>query len=287
MRETSIGAALRTLTARFRDAGLGTPALDARLLVMHATGLRLEVLVTAPERPLRPADAEVLEALAGRRLQGEPVARLLGRREFWGLDFDLSPSVLVPRPDTESLVEAALAWADRRGPGDAPLRIADLGTGSGCLLAALLVELPGAWGLGVDLSLEACCTARGNLARHGLLARAAVVRGDWMAALALGFDLVVSNPPYVRRAALGALAPEVARFDPQLALDGGPDGLVAYRALIPQAAHRLRPGGLLALEVGQGQSEAVTRLAEAAGLTVADVRSDLAGVPRVVAAVQS
>ena len=275
------------LARRFREAGLDSPALDARLLVMHATGSSLESLMTAPERPLGPEEAERLDALARRRLRGESTARLLGRKEFWGLDFVLSPATLVPRPDTETLVEVALDWASARELREAPLALADLGTGTGCILAALLRELPRAWGVGVDLSEAACRTARLNMASHRLLDRAGIVCGNWMAALGGGFDLVVSNPPYIEGAALAALRPEVRQFDPALALDGGPDGFGAYRALIPQAAARLRPGGLLGLEVGQGQSREVARLAEAAGLTIAEVRRDLASMQRIIAGCRS
>ena len=276
--------ALRALAGRFRAAGLDTPALDARLLLMHAAGLSLEAVLTAPERVLGAAEAERLEALARRRLEGEPVARLLGTKEFWGLEFRLSPATLVPRPETESLVAAALDWADGRGLRQAPLRIADLGTGTGCVLTALLTELGRARGVGVDLSEDACRTARRNLARHGLLGRALTVRGDWTAPLAPGFDLIVSNPPYVRNPDLEGLPAEVRGFDPPLALDGGPDGLAAYRVLIPAAFSSLRPGGFLAVEVGQGQAGDVVRLAELSGFAPTEVRADLASVQRIVAA---
>ena len=251
---------------------------------MHAAGLSLEAVLTAPERVLGAAEAERLEALARRRLQGEPVARLLGTKEFWGLEFRLSPATLVPRPETESLVAAALDWADGRGLRQAPLRIADLGTGTGCVLTALLTELGRARGVGVDLSEDACRTACRNLARHGLLGRALTVRGDWTAPLAPGFDLIVSNPPYVRSPDLDGLPAEVRGFDPPLALDGGPDGLAAYRVLIPAAFSSLRPGGFLAVEIGQGQAGDVVRLAELSGFAPTEVRADLASVQRIVAA---
>ena len=251
---------------------------------MHAAGLSLEAVLTAPERVLDPAAAERLDALARRRVRGEPVARLLRTKEFWGLEFRLSPATLVPRPETETLVEAALDWADRRGLRRAPLRLADLGTGTGCVLAALLTELTHAHGIGVDLGEEACRTARQNLARHGLLGRGAIVRGNWTAPLAADLDLIVSNPPYVRRPDLEALPAEVLNFDPALALDGGPDGLAAYRTLIPAAHAILRPGGLLAVEVGHGQADAVARLVAAAGFAPPDIRADLASVQRIVAA---
>lgn len=277
----TIGEALAEAARRLRAAGIDSPWREARLLVGIAAGVGPEVIVGHPERALPAEAAARLEPLLRRRCAGEPASRLAGRREFWSLPFLLSPDTLDPRPDSETVVEAALAaLPDRR----APLALLDLGTGSGCLLLALLSELPAAVGVGVDASEGACRTARANAAALGLARRAAFVVADWAAPLGGQFDLVVSNPPYVSDAEMAALAPEVARFDPPRALAGGPDGLDAYRRLAPALAGLLRPGGLAVLEVGRGQAPAVAALLRAAALTVRAARRDLAGVERAVLA---
>lgn len=212
-----------------------------------------------------------------RRLAREPVHRILGRRAFWTLDLAISPAVLDPRPDSETLVEAALALAPRPCA-----RVLDLGTGSGALLCALLTEWPEASGLGVDRSVEACRVARRNVEACGCGARALVVAGDWGAALAGPFDVVVSNPPYIRSDDIAGLDPEVRDHDPALALDGGADGLAAYRAIAPLAARLLAPGGLLAVEVGWTQGEDVAGLLAQAGFGEVGRRRDLGGHDRVV-----
>jgi release factor glutamine methyltransferase len=228
-----------------------------------------------------PDESNRLEALATRRLNGEPVARILGHKEFWGLALQLSPATLVPRPDTETVVELALQTV-RAAPPRA-LRIADLGTGTGAILLALLHELPDAFGVGTDISLAALEIARGNSASLGLASRSAFVVCNYASALASGFDLIVSNPPYIRSAEIAGLASEVRDHDPRAALDGGDDGLAAYRALIPQAAALLGPGGTLIVEAGQGQSGPIEALMTAAGLTThAGAKTDLAGILRAV-----
>lgn len=224
------------------------------------------------------AAAAGLAQLAARRLAREPVHRILGRRAFWTLDLAITPAVLDPRPDTETLVEAALALAGPRRPA----RILDLGTGSGALLCALLVEWPEAIGIGVDRSIEACRVARRNAEVCGLGARALIVAGDWGAGLAGPFDVVVSNPPYIPSDAIRGLDPEVRDHDPALALDGGADGLDAYRAIVPLAARLLGPGGLLAVEVGWTQAADVAELLVRAGLDDVGRRRDLGGRERVV-----
>jgi len=211
------------------------------------------------------------------RLAHHPVARLLDRREFWGLPFQLDPETLVPRPDTETLVAAALRWLGGRL---GPLQILDLGTGSGCLLVALLHEWPDATGLGIDRSFGAARTARRNAERNGVGDRAVFAVGDWGVALGARFDLVVSNPPYIPTGDIGGLAPEVRVHDPVAALDGGADGLTAYRTILAQAGRLLRPGGTIVLEVGIGQADPVCRLAEAAALTTVEIARDLAGIER-------
>lgn len=277
---TPIGAARRLLADAFRRADLDSPDLDARLLVGHALGLSHAGLASRAEDPLTAAQAETISALAARRLAHEPVARILGRKEFWGLSLALDPATLVPRPETETVVEAALVGLDRQ----APLRILDLGTGTGALLLALLAELPRACGIGTDLSLEALTVARRNASDLGLAGRAGLVRCDLASALKGPFDLVVSNPPYIPRADIAGLAPEVRDHDPNLALDGGPDGLTCYRAIAAQVPPLLVPGGRLVVELGIGQAPAVQGIFAAAGLQHDTTREDLAGIPRALVA---
>lgn len=274
----TLSQAQTSLSRRLRAAGLDSPALDARLLLLAATDLDPEALIRSPERPLSSSESARLEAFAQRRLSGEPIARILGRREFWSLDFLLSPETLVPRPDTETLVEAALTLTPDRA---APLDIADLGTGTGCILIALLHELPQARGVGLDISSDALATARLNAQRHGVAERTTFLHGDWSSAFGSDLDLIVSNPPYIATADIDALAPDVKDYDPRRALDGGPDGLAAYRALIPAAVKALRPGGALLLEVGADQAESVAQILAAAGLAPARPHHDLGGRARV------
>lgn len=275
----------RALTARFEAAGIDSAALEARMLTGAVLSLDLTGLIAQGLRRLDEDDAARLDALARRRLAGEPLARILGTKEFWGLPLKLSADTLVPRADTETVVEAALGVLRAEGRTQEPLRIADLGTGSGAILLALLTELPAATGVGTDLSAAALGTARTNAQGVGLSARAQFLVSDYGDGLSGPFDLIVSNPPYIRSADIPALAPEVRDHDPQLALDGGLDGLDAYRRIAPQAAALLADGGLLVLEIGQGQGGAVSRLVTAAGLTVmGSVRADLAGIGRAVVA---
>lgn len=278
----TIAAARRTLAEKFRAAGLDTPELDARLLVGHALGLDHAALALT-QRLLSRAEAEAIDALAQRRLAREPVARILGTAEFWGLTLRLTPAVLAPRPDTETVVEAALAAIDAQGPRTRITRIADLGVGSGALLLALLSELPHATGVGTDRDPAALAVARDNAVRLALGDRARFVACSYGAALAGGFDLVVSNPPYVVTREIATLAPEVRAFDPLLALDGGADGLDGYRAIAADAARLLKPGGHIVVEAGAGQADAVARLLAQGGLAVTAVRCDLSGVARAVA----
>jgi release factor glutamine methyltransferase len=237
------------------------------------------------ERRLDAAEADAISALAMRRLGREPVARIIGVKEFWGLPLAISAATLVPRPETETVVEAALAAVDRGGARSRPLRVADLGTGSGALLLALLSELPNAFGVGTDRSIGALATARANAGRLSLAPRAAFVACDFGAALGGRFDLAVSNPPYVRSDDIRALAPEVKDFDPRLALDGGDDGLACYRTIAAQARCVLAPGADLIVEIGAGQASAVAGVLAAAKLDVRPAaRVDLSGIPRALAA---
>jgi release factor glutamine methyltransferase len=280
----TVDHARRSLTALFKAGQIDSAELDGRILVGAALGLDLTGVISSASRLLTPEQASRLEDFACRRLAGEPVARLAGCREFWGLPLQLSADTLVPRPDTETVVELALQMVRAAPAAGGALRIADIGTGSGAILLALLSELPGACGVGTDISVGALRTARANAADLGFGGRAAFVACDHAAALAQGFDLMVSNPPYIRTAEIAGLAPEVRDHDPRRALDGGADGLNAYRALIPQAARLLARRGALVLEVGQGQSAEVEGLmAEAGLLPERPPRADLAGVPRAVA----
>lgn len=280
----TIETARRNLTAHLQGAAIETPDLDARLMIGAVTRLGLTGLITKAEQRLTAFEGARLKDLARRRIGGEPVARLLGHKEFWGLDFQLSPATLVPRPDTETLIEAALDILRADGAAARALRIADLGTGSGAILLALLSELPRATGVGTDISLAALQTARANATRLGLGARATFAAGNFAAAIAVPCDLIVSNPPYIRTGDIQTLSTEVREHDPHRALDGGDDGLDAYRLIVSQAAGLLAPGGTLILEIGQHQSDDVTRLAHAAGLAPhGPPRADLGGVPRALA----
>lgn len=281
----TLGGLRRQLATRFGAAGIDSPDLDAALLIAHALGLTTADVRLRGADPVAPEALPRIEAYAAQRLSGMPVARLVGEKEFWSLSFTLSPETLVPRPDTETVVEAALATiADRA----APLRILDLGTGSGAILAALLVELPGATGIGVDQSEGAARTARDNLARAGLQGRGTVIVGDWASALGGGFDLVVSNPPYIPSIDIVGLAIEVRENDPLAALDGGADGLSSYRIIAAEAPRLLKAGGHLVLELGIGQEAEVAALAGAAGLAITGpARRDLGGIPRALVARRS
>jgi release factor glutamine methyltransferase len=280
----SIESARRTLAAQLKSAGNDEAELDARLLLAAVLDLDLTGMIAQAGRRLTSAEAALLAQYAQRRIAGEPVARILGEKEFWGLPLQLSSATLVPRPDTETVVELALELLRARGNLDRPLRIADLGTGSGAILLALLSELPATQGFGTDISEHALRTAGANAARAGLSNRATFIACDYASGLSGAFDLIVSNPPYIRTADIDGLATEVRDHDPLAALDGGADGLDAYRALIPQATGLLAPGGWLVVEAGQGQSGPIETFMTNAGLTPAAApKADLAGIPRAVA----
>jgi release factor glutamine methyltransferase len=276
-----VEAARRDLANSLRRHDIDSADLDARLLIGTVLHLDLTGLIAAAHRILTTDEAARLDAFAARRLAGEPVARILGSKEFWGLPLHLSADTLVPRPDTETIVEAALEHL--AGTISAtPLVIADLGTGSGAIILALLSELPEATGIATDISIAALHTARANAAGLGLARRITFIACDYAAALAGGLDLIVSNPPYIPSADIAGLDAEVRQHDPLRALDGGPDGLDAYRVIAPEAARLLAPGGLLVMEVGHDQSDAVTGLMAAAGLVPAPAKTDLAGIRRAV-----
>jgi release factor glutamine methyltransferase len=284
LRGASVAHARRAVAEQFRAAGLESPELDARVLIGHALGLDHTGLVAAASQQISDLTASQIERFAARRLAREPVARIVGMREFWGLRLAVTPDVLVPRPETETVVELALELLDRTGPRTRPLRIADLGTGSGAILLALLSELPNAHAVGTDMDPRALTVARVNAARVGLAARATFVACDFGAALGGPFDLVVSNPPYIASAEIAMLAPEVREHDPRGALNGGADGLSAYRAIAADAPRLLGATGHLVVEIGAGQEGTVTALLEAEGLATAATRADLSSVMRSLAA---
>jgi release factor glutamine methyltransferase len=274
----SFGQAVAALTPRLAAAGIEQARREARLLVALAAGVGPATVLGWPERCLDAAAETRLAELADRRAAREPYARLAGRRQFWSLDFALSPETLDPRPDSETLIEAALErLPDRR----APLRLLDLGTGSGCLLLALLSELDNAFGIGVDLLPGAAATARRNAASLGLADRAVFAVGRWGEALAGTMDVILANPPYICSESIDSLAPEVARHEPRAALDGGSDGLEAYRALAGEAKRLLKRDGIALFELGAGQASAVAALMIEAGMTPEGTRRDLAEIERV------
>jgi release factor glutamine methyltransferase len=276
---STVADARRALTTSFRASGIDTPELDARLLVGHALSLDHTRLATSDRRLLGSDETNRIAGLAERRLAHEPVARIIGFKEFWSLPFRIDAATLVPRPETEIVVEAALGTIESGGSRTRDLRILDIGTGSGAILLALLTELPHAFGIGSDVSLPALAVARDNARQFGL-SRAAFVACNMAAALGGPFDLIVSNPPYIASGDIAALAPEVRLFDPRLALDGGADGLNGYREIAASAPSLLKPGGSLIVELGAGQAEEVTALFAGGGLAPAPPRPDLSGLPR-------
>ncbi|MGB2931034.1 MAG: peptide chain release factor N(5)-glutamine methyltransferase [Methyloceanibacter sp.] len=270
-----------------RHAEVETPELDARLLLCHAAGLSHEAYISRRDDTLEPGAATRFGSLVERRLEGEPVSRITGVREFYGRPFRLDASTLDPRADTETLIEAALGLIDREGWRARPLRLLDLGTGTGCILITLLAELPQATGLGIDLSPPALALARENARALGVEARALFVASDWLHAIGGAFDLVVANPPYIVTGDIEGLSREVGAFDPLTALDGGPDGLSAYRHILRRLGEVLHSGGIVLLETGADQTEAVLALLVKAGLDAGEgewMWRDLGGRPRVVGA---
>ncbi len=262
-------------------AGIEAPRREARLILAHVLNADLAHLIGHGEEPIGSGDwVGYLERLE-RRARREPLSRILGRREFWGLPFRLGPDTLDPRPDSETIVEAVLKRFPER---DRPLRILDLGTGSGCLLISLLVERPRATGVGIDRSFAAATVAAGNAAHLNVAGRSLFCVADWMEALAGAFDVIVANPPYVRTDELGGLAPEVAVHEPRLALDGGKDGLNCYRAIAPDLLSALALNGLVFIEHGEGQAGAVESLLRRAGLSRFERLTDLSGRERCLAA---
>ncbi len=266
--------AIRRGTARLADAGIEAAAREARRLLAASLGLSAAVLL-ANRQALVPVCR--YDAFLARRAAREPLALILGRQEFWSLDFLVSSATLIPRADSETLIEAALAALPARA---GVRRVLDIGTGTGCLLLAALQEYPQAWGFGLDIAPAAAALAAENARRLGFADRSAFAVADWTAPLAGQFDLVLANPPYIPSAAVPALMPEVARYEPRTALDGGADGLGAYRTILNALPDRLSAHGVAVLELGHGQHGPVGALAKAAGLVIAEVRSDLSGIQR-------
>lgn len=276
----TIGAVIAAAAERLKQADVAeTPRLDAILLLSHVSGISTDRIRLAPEASITQNVASAFEVLLKRRLAHEPVSKIVGLREFWSLEFRTSRDVLDPRPDSETLVAGVLAAIPDKS---AQLRLVDFGTGSGCLLLSLLHELPNASGLGIDISPAALSIAQENAQRLGLAARVNFRHGSWGAGLDGPFDILISNPPYIESRIVPTLEPEVAQYDPLLALDGGVDGLAAYRALIPDMARLAASDAFAALEVGMGQDVAVGRLLGAAGFGPTAVLPDLGGIGRVV-----
>ena len=279
---TTYAAALNEARAALRAAGVESPALDARLLLCDAARIDSAALIANGNDPLPDLARQCFDRHLQRRVSGEPVARIVGYKEFWGLPFEVTPATLVPRADTETLVEAVLA--ELRGRHHEQLSICDLGTGSGAILLALLRELPNARGLGVDISPAAVEASRSNAAALAFAERSEFRVGDFARQPDGFFDVIVSNPPYIRSAAIAGLERDVRDYEPRVALDGGADGLDAYRSILSRARLLLNDTGFVAFEVGFDQSDAVTELCRANMLNQVAVTCDLAGVRRVVLA---
>jgi release factor glutamine methyltransferase len=278
---SSISEVLRNATTRLAEAGIDSARLDARLLLGKALGVDGTWLFNHANDEL--PDEAAFAALIDRRLKREPVSHILGRREFWSLDFTVTRDTLAPRPDSETLIEAVLAELPDRSR---PLSLLDLGTGTGCLLLSLLSELPAARGTGIDLNPDTLAVAKGNAERLGLGGRAEFILSDWWRNLSGRHDVILSNPPYIPSGEIGGLDPEVAEFEPLGALDGGADGLDAYRLLAAGAGNFLAEQGVIAFEVGAGQAPDVAALLREAGFSIREVRKDLAGIERCVVAVR-
>jgi len=280
----SVSEALHHVAQFFRTNGIEEAEADARALIGHALHLDRARLIAQSDRVLESREVTVISALATRRLRREPVSRILGQKEFWSLPISVTPDVLVPRPETETVVEAALDFVMRSGLRLEKLRILDIGTGSGALLVALLNELPNAAGTGTDVSSAALDVARANAARCRVASRCNFVVCNIANGVEGPFDLIVSNPPYIAHDEIVTLAPEVRDYDPQVALDGGRDGLDVYRAIAGDAKRILAPGGRLFVELGVGQDQRVRALFTEAGLSPGTPRKDLAGISRVLGA---
>jgi len=276
----TVSTVLDWAAERLAGAGIDRPRHEARLLLAHLTGLSQARQIADPDHLLGDDARTQFESLIARRENHEPMSHLTGEREFWSLPFYVSSAVLDPRPDSETLIAAAFEiFPD---PGSV-FSVLDLGTGSGCLLLSVLKDRSRAWGIGIDVSPEALRIAAQNADRLGLSRRARFVCGDWGAAVDGSFDLILCNPPYITTGELANLAPEVARYEPRTALDGGADGLAAYRNLLPQFSRLLRSDGVALVEIGAGQSADVAAIAKKSGLHLSRVHPDLSGIQRCLA----
>lgn len=271
---SNVGALLCQGGRVLREAGIEDARWEARVLLAHALDSSTEALLREPRAEVAPEGAGRFLALLDRRAAREPMAQVIGHVGFWTIELEVGPQTLIPRADSESLIEALLAAEIT------PECILDLGTGTGCLLLAALAEFPQAQGVGIDLVPEAAGLARRNAARNGLQGRANFLAGHWADAIFGRFDAILSNPPYIESGVIAGLMPEVSRHEPASALDGGTDGLDAYRAILSQLPRLLTPRGIAVLELGEGQGPAVSALAEAAGLCVRGGREDLGGITR-------
>lgn len=280
---SALGPLVRHVRRRLEDAGVTDAALDARLIVEHATGASRTDLFVSPERPVPPKDAQAVAAMLARRLAGEPVFRIIGRRAFHGIELSLSPGTLEPRPDTEALVDLALPHVRAAAARHGECRILDLGTGTGAVALALLKEEPRAAALATDISPDALATAAANADMTGMAIRFRALRSDWFEAVEGRFHLVVSNPPYIASNEVELLSREVREHDPRAALDGGPDGLDAYRAIAAGVGRHLEDDGMVAVEIGIGQDNAVETIFAGRGLRLRRQAKDLGGVLRVLA----
>lgn len=283
----SRAVALQNLTVQLRDAGIDTASLDARILIMEAGHLTSTDLYAWPDELMEPNALVRLGEMAQKRINREPVARILGEWEFWGLPFKLSAATLVPRPETELLVEIAIAEYHRRGitNGSFPARFVDVGTGTGCIAAAVAHELPEIQGIAIDLSPEATATAQYNMHKNKVSERVSVINGSWTSMLLEGsIDMVLSNPPYIETLDIASLEADVREHDPHLALDGGADGLTPYRAIFADAKRILRPDGCIIVEFGKGQAPMVTTIAQDEGFHAQPAIRDLSGIERVIVA---
>jgi release factor glutamine methyltransferase len=283
MTDTRLSVTIRAATHQLAAAGIDNPELDARLLTQHVLHIGHAEVLAQSERPLSHKEIEHINALIARRVKREPVARIMGEREFWGLSFGLNEATLEPRPDSETLIEESLKRI-RQTPQFKISRVLDLGTGTGCLLLSLLSEMPQASGVGIDVAPRAVEQAQANAKRNHLSERSEFRIGNWFENVTERFDVIVSNPPYIVASDIDVLQPEVRDYDPRIALDGGADGLDIYRFLIPKLSPHLNKGGHVAFEVGQGQSAYVSDILKDYGFQNVTVHRDLGGIERCVLA---
>lgn len=276
-RDLSVKDVLRHAVLELQRAHIETASMDARVLLQHVLGLTREELLLNTERKVNSGQLAQYDELVEMRKNRQPVSQLIGTREFWGMCFKVTNHTLDPRPDSETLIEAILARIANR---EAPLRILDLGTGTGCLLLTLLTEYPNAHGTGVDICGSALNVAQENATRLGLERRSRFLASSWGNSVEGSYDLIISNPPYIPSAAIANLAPEVSRWEPKLALDGGPDGMECYRSIVPQLKTLLNPTGLAVFEIGMGQAKELETIVQASGLQVVGSKDDMAYITR-------